>query len=96
MRDFDGFTDNTIYLFTEVDNVVMSTGGTIYNLLIKVGIWGVIISFVAVGISFLVVSDPKRRDELKRKIITLGIVAVCLSSFSVIIGLIGTLAQNIF
>lgn len=94
MKDFDAFNDTNIYLFQEVDDVVMSTGGTIYNVLIKIGIWGVILSFVAVGISFVAVSDPKRRDELKRRIITIGIVAVALSSFSVIIGLIGTLAQN--
>jgi len=82
--------------FSKAETTVLGLGATIYQILFKIGIFGVVIALVICGISFLIKGDDSReRGELKAWLFRIGIVLVIITSLTSIAGLIGNLVSGV-
>ena len=82
---------------SKAEKAVLGIGATVYQMLLKIGIFGVVISLMVCGISFLVKgNDSKERSELKMWLFRIGIVLIVMTSLTSIAGLIGGLLSGIF
>ena len=93
--DFDYLNQNGTK--SEAEKTVHGIGATVYQMLLKIGIYGVVISLMLCGISFLIKgNDSKERSELKMWLLRIGIVFVVMASLTLIAGLIGGLFTGLF
>ena len=93
--DFDYLNQNGTK--SEAEKTVLGIGATVYQMLLKIGIYGVVISLMLCGISFLIKgNDSKERSELKMWLVRIGIVFVVMASLTSIAGLIGGLFTGLF
>lgn len=82
---------------SSAEKTVLGIGATIYQMLLKIGIFGVVIALILCGISFLIKgSDSKERSELKMWLLRIGIVLVIMTSLTSIAGLVGGLLTGVF
>ena len=78
------------------EKVLIGLGATVYQMLLRIGIYGVVIALVLCGISFLVKGDDSReRGELKSWLLRIRIVPIIMTSLTSIAGLIGTLFSGV-
>lgn len=90
MNDFSVFDEDT-NVFTDLDRVVLNTGGNIYHIVLKIGLYGLVFSVVLCGICFLLYSgDSRQHSELKAWALRISISAVALTGLLTIAGLIST------
>lgn len=86
-------TDNGA--FSEITSAAKQTGFSFYNLLLVVGIIGVVCSLVVLGISFAFSKNANKKSENKSHLVDICIGALFIFGALTFIGLIKTIADKV-
>lgn len=80
----------------DADKVVLGITSSVYRIIFRVGIYGIVVALVFCGISFLLSGDDARnRAESKNWLFRIGIVLIVFASITAIFGAVGNFLTKV-
>lgn len=89
-NDYEIFESTEIKYFDQIAEIEAAGAAQLFNVLLKIGAWGVLITLIACGIGFMMFSsDSVKRRELKPWLCRIMICGVVIFGFVGVLGLVG-------
>lgn len=94
-KDLQFLEDNDNKTFSDITDTAKGTGGSFYKLMLVVGAIGLVVSLIALGVSYSTTKNSTKKSENKSHLVDVCIGAILVFGAIAIIGLIKSVATKL-